>query len=263
MKTLKSFKLFAVLFMAMFLGTSFTESASAQVDNDELKAYLDEICSQNEEALKGSGIISMNVKTEGSILSYEVLIDENMVSLDIFSMMIDLVKKNVAEGSIDLTYEEAYIAKLFDEQGLSFRYIVKGNTTGDVVTKNLTPLEMTVLSRGGFDNKDEDILNDLPVEDFVELMDQALSQGEDSMGCTLSGNKIQFEMEVSQEEYMEMSGLSDEEMELMRMIIAGQLISGLDDDTMSMLKKVKERGYSYAFVIKSGKNVPIVLKLDI
>ena len=87
MKTLKSFKLFAVLFMAMFLGTSFTESASAQVDNDVLKAYLDEICSQNEEALKGSGIISMNVNTEGSILSYEVLIDENMVSLDIFSMI--------------------------------------------------------------------------------------------------------------------------------------------------------------------------------
>ena len=154
-----------------------------------------------------------------------------------------------------------FVSVIEISKGSNMKYELDKKT--DVVTKNLTPLEVAVLSRGGFDNKDEDILNDLPVEDFVELMDQALSQGEDSMGCTLSGNKIQFEMEVSQEEYMEMSGLSDEEMELMRMIIAEQLISGLDDDTMSMLKKVKERGYSYAFVIKSGKNVPIVFKLDI
>lgn len=253
MKTLKSLKLFVIAFMMMFVGGSLSTEATAQVDGSF--EYL------SEDFLDGSGILSFEVEEEDGIFKCVFLVDEDVIPVEFVSGIMESTKDAVKEE--ELTPEEEIIASMMVEEGYSFQYIIKGNKSGKSVKIEASVREALLLARL-FENNDESfIYENMPIEEMVALINEAMASEDGSTGCKLVGKKIVFEMKTSKSEYDEMKAVCDMEPALTKKLFTSFFANNLDSDTKVIVDSIKKRGYTFALSIVCNGEKPIIIDLDI
>ena len=263
MKTLKSFRLFVVLFVSMMLGTSFTGNISAQVNNPILESIAQECNSAGMQGMAEDGIISMHAKTEGNVLNMTFVVDENVVTVDAIAMMVKSVKEKCAAGEIELSYENQYVASFLEEENCSFCYIIKGHTSGAVSRIPLSPKEMLAMGDlfAGTDNGN--VFNNFSVEEMVDMIDAAMNAEDPNMRCLLKGKKVVFEMTATNEEFQEIKELASKDPDLLKGVMGAIFSSQMDKDSQELVNSIKARGYSFAVSVRCGYNTPIMIDLDL
>lgn len=259
MKTNTPFTFYAVMFVAMFMAASFTGHVSAQIDNSAVNELLKSYTAENDEDLKKAGIISMDIEPNGTLITFNVVLDEDIVSLDAFRMTLNAVKESIANGLVQFTADEQELIGLFKEQGFEFCYSVKGNKSAGLLRKDISVEEMVFMSREG---AEENIVSEMPIEDIVALLDKSMSAIDASSGCTLEGSRLVIEMELGQSEYNDMKQVFDQDPQLFAALIGKNFSQGLDEASKAVFKGVKERGYSFALSFKCRNNAPITFDLD-
>ena len=141
--TMKTIRMFVVAFIAMLLGTSFCNPVVAQSYDDIMAESIKSYMAESESELRDAGILSYDVRIQGSIIVCDLVFDENVAAVDSWGVIMNLAKEKAATekhlGGVD---EDAI--GMLESLGYTYRYIIKGNKSGKIVASDFSVRELLV-----------------------------------------------------------------------------------------------------------------------
>ncbi len=262
MKTFNSLKMFATLFMAFFLGSSFTSDLNAQSEENYQNTYLEAYNKQLSEEMVGNGIESMHVSMDGSLIVFNVLLDEEKITPEAFETIIDYAKECAEKGTISLTEEEYAFIDLLEMGDISYKYVIKGKRSGKTVVRRLSSTEVMYMSKMFESNPDEEFAN-MSIEEIVNMLNRVIATEDPNMSCVLQGKYVVMVIQCTQREYDDIKSVMGDDPIMYKNLMTQIFVNSLDADGASVLDTIKSRGYGFAISLNSGNNKPILLELDI
>ena len=113
---MKTIELYVVAFIALFFGTSFSNYIAAQ-SGDELMEQLYML--RGEDKLREVGVLSLNIRLDGSVFVYDLLLDENVESVHSLGKTMSFAKKKSETGDF-LTSGDSEMIELLETKNYSF-----------------------------------------------------------------------------------------------------------------------------------------------
>ena len=254
---MKAIKLYVVAFLAMILGTSFSNHVVAQSDNEILEQMMRMYISQDEDEMRDAGILSYDINVDGSVYIFNILLDEDVTNVETMGEFMSLAKKKAATGEI-FSYDDYETIDQMESLGITFRYIVRGNRTGKRVVHNFTMREFLAFEKLSAD--DSTFGDEMSIDDIVRLLDKTLAAEDESMRCVRRGKVVYIEQEVPANDYDDIKYVMEDSPELMKNIFQEMMAS--DPDAVEVFRSITKKGYRLAYSVKCGSKQPIVLELD-
>ena len=254
---MKAIKLYVVAFLAMILGTSFSNHVVAQSNNEILEQMMRMYISQDEDEMRDAGILSYDINVDGSVYIFNILLDEDVTYVETMGELMSLAKKKAATGEI-FSYDDYETIEQMESLGITFRYIVRGNRTGKRVVHNFTMREFLAFEKLSAD--DSTFGDEMSIDDIVRLLDKTLAAEDESMRCVRRGKVVYIEQEVPANDYDDIKYVMEDSPELMKNIFQEMMAS--DPDAVEVFRSITKKGYRLAYSVKCGSKQPIVLELD-
>ena len=254
---MKAIKLYVVAFLAMILGTSFSNHVVAQSNNEILEQMMRMYISQDEDEMRDAGILSYDVSVDGSVYIFDLLLDEDVTYVETMGEMMSLAKKKAATGEI-FSYDDYETIEQMESLGITFRYIVRGNRSGKRIVHNFTMREFLAFEKLSAD--DSTFGDEMSIDDIVRLLDKTFAAEDETMRCVRRGKVVYIEQEMHARDYADVKAAMEEEPELMQAMIMG-IFTG-DPDAAEVFYSIIRKGYRIAYSVKCAGKQPIIINLD-
>ena len=254
---MKTIRMFFVAFIAMLLGTSFCNPVVAQSYDDIMAESIKSYMAESESELRDAGILSYDVRIQGSIIVCDLVFDENVAAVDSWGVIMNLAKEKAATekqlGGVD---EDAI--GMLESLGYTYRYIIKGNKSGKIVASDFSVRELLVFGELFADF--ETLGKGLSIEEYVAMLDRIFANEDENLNCVLRGNCVYIELEMTKEEYDDMNELVAKDAGMVKSMLETALTG--DKDAAEVFRVIIDKGYRMAYSFKCANEWPITINLD-
>lgn len=254
---MRTIRVFVVAFVAMLLGTSFCNPVVAQSYDDIMAESIKSYMAQSESELRDAGILSYDVRIQGSVIVCDLVFDENVAAVDSWGVIMNLAKeKATTEKQLGGVDEDAI--GMLESLGYTYRYIIKGNKTGKIVASDFSVRELLVFGELFADF--ETLGKGLSIEEYVAMLDRIFANEDENLGCVLRGNCVYIELEMTKEEYDDMNELVAKDAGMVKSMLETALTS--DKDAAEVFRVIIDKGCRMAYSFKCAGEWPITINLD-
>ena len=255
---MKSIKLFLV-FIALFLGASFCNSVVAQSGDSFVNQFVETSLVQSSSELKEAGIISSDVRLDGSVFVCTLLIDETVINVDMMGSFMDIAKEKSKSTNL-FGDDDRKAIEAFESQKITCRCIVRENKSKKEIVRDLQPREFLAFVK--FVSGDKAFADNSSIDDIVETLDKAFSssKGDVKMRCVRRGRVIYLEQEAEASEYDDIKTAMDVGGWLVKMMLKKAIAS--DKKAKETFRSLAKQGYYFAYSVKCGDKEPVVIELN-
>ena len=254
---MKTIRMFVVAFVAMLLGASFCNPVVAQSYDDIMAESIKSYMAQSESELRDAGILSYDVRIQGSVIVCDLVFDENVAAVDSWGVIMNLAKEKAAtENQLGGVDEDAI--GMLESLGYTYRYIIKGNKSGRIVASDFSVRELLVFGELFADF--ETLGKGLSIEEYVAMLDRIFANEDENLSCVLRGNCVYIELEMTKEEYDEINELVAKDAGMVKSMLETALTG--DKDAAEVFRVIIDKGCRVAYSFKCAGEWPITINLD-
>ena len=260
MKKNRIFKVFVAAFVALFLVSSFNESAvaqnNAQIVNDFIIGLRSEFLADEEMEIR-------SVERRGNVVVIDAYDNEGFAEL--YCEVLSASKRYLLDNPVDFTPEMKKVLAAIQSQGISFRYSVTDVSSGKKYKVDFTAKEF--VSAYAFESLDvasdmsSDIFKYIPFNKIVEIMNTFIR---DSSGYFLCENgRLYIVTQVRNEDFAGLKDAYAKDSAMFKQIMKDNFaFMNKDGNFKSFLDLAHANGYKFAMRFTSLAKESISIDLE-
>ena len=260
MKKNSIFKVFVAAFVALFLVSSFNESAvaqnNAQIVNDFIIGLRSEFLADEEMEIR-------SVERRGNVVVIDAYDNEGFAEL--YCEVLSASKRYLLDNPVDFTPEMKKVLAAIQSQGISFRYSVTDVSSGKKYKVDFTAKEF--VSAYAFESLDvasdmsSDIFKYIPFNKIVEIMNTFIR---DSSGYFLCENgRLYIVTQVRNEDFAGLKDAYAKDSAMFKQIMKDNFaFMNKDGNFKSFLDLAHANGYKFAMRFTSLAKESISIDLE-